>query len=647
MKNKKNFYITTPIYYPNAKPHIGSLYTTLLADVFSRTMQIFEKNLFFLTGTDEHGQKVFEAAEKEKKEINLFLNEIVDSFKENWKNWNINYSIFMRTTNQYHQKAVCDWIILMQEKGFIYKSNYEGWYSKDSESFLHEKDIFEKNNDGIPLDPVSKKPAIWIKQEAYFFKLSAFQDKLLKFYENNQKWIILYEKMEEIVSFVRSGLKDLCISRSKKDLSWGIPFPNDSNHVVYVWADALNNYITAIGYLQKNREEDFNSLWPADLQILGKDISRFHAVYWPAFLMASDLELPKNLLVHGWILVNNEKMSKSLGNVIDPNYLLEKYGLDKCRYFLIRHFAITQDCTFSYCDFEEKTNAELCDNLGNLIQRVLSLIKKNNNCLNVNAPEKLESDEENLYQKSLEMLNNFKKLATEDYMLHKAYHILWSYIDLVNAYIHKKEPWKLLTKNDYINFEKTMSACLHAIRQITFLIWPIMPETAEKIANLIGLKLSKENLIYFSDLKKEWNLNFQIKNDIYPIFEKIIIEKKIIEEIVQVKKEENSISFDYFLKTILRVGEIIEINEIKNSDKLYEFKVDFGNEVGIKTICSGIKKYYKIEELKNIKVVFIENLEPRKLCGTVSEGMILTVENNGIPQIIKVDYSVKKGTRLK
>ena len=649
MKNKNKIYITTPIYYPNAKPHIGSLYTTLLADVFSRIFKIFKNEVFFLTGTDEHGQKVFEASEKEKKEISTFLDEIVLSFKNNWKSWDIDYSIFMRTTDEYHKKAVQNWIILMQEKGFIYKSNYEGWYSKESESFLLEKDIFEKNEEGVPFDPISKKLAIWIKQEAYFFKLSSFQDQLLDFYQKNKKWIVPSEKMEEIISFVKSGLKDLCISRSKKDLSWGIDFPNDPNHVIYVLADALNNYITAIEYLQKDKIDKFDSIWPADLQIMGKDILRFHAIYWPAFLMASDLELPKKLLVHGWILVDNQKMSKSLGNVIDPIYILEKYGLDKCRYFLTRHFSITQDCIFSYKDFEEKTNAELCDNFGNLIQRILSLIKKYNK-FEINAPKKLNIDEEDLYQKSIQMLNNFEQFSINDYMLHKAYNSLWTFIDQINAYIHKKEPWKLLSNNNFIDFENTISACLNAIKQVTVLIWPIMPETSERIADLIGINFSKSNLIYFDELKKEWSFNFKIKNEISPIFKKIEIEKKdkkINIENIENKNIRELISFDYFLKTELRVGEIIEVNEIKNSDKLYQFKVDFGEEIGIKTICSGIKKYYKIEELKNIKVVFIENLEPRKLCGTISEGMILTTEENGIPKIIKIDNSIKNGTLLK
>lgn len=646
---KKNFYITTPIYYPNGKPHIGSLYTTLLADVFSGISKIMGKTVTFLTGTDEHGQKVYEASQKEGKDIKVFLDEIVKEFKNCWEEWNIDYSIFIRTTDEYHEEAVKKWIIKLQEKNLIYKATYEGWYSRESEAFLTEKDINEKNQEGTPLCPVSKRPAIWIKQDAYFFKLSAFQERLLKFYEENKNWIVPSERAEEIISFVKSGLKDLCISRQKNDMSWGIDFPNDSEHVIYVWADALNNYLTGVGYLQEGKEEIFNKNWPADLQIMGKDISRFHTVYWPAFLMASDLELPKKMIVHGWILVNNEKMSKSLGNVISPSYLAEKYGVDKSRYFLIRHSSITQDTSFSYEDFEEKTNAELCDNYGNLIQRVLSLVKKRG----ILKIERFEYKEEELYKKSLKMLEDFTKFYEEGF-LNRAYNSLWNYIDSINVYVHSNEPWKLLSENKIEDFNKVIFFALNAIKQISVLVWPVTKDSAEKALKLIGIEMNKNNLINIEELK-DWGRDFDfdrslLNNQIEPIFKKILIEKKMKEENKkeELMKENNLINFDHFAKVILRVGEIKEVNEVKNSDKLFEFKVDFGNEIGIKTICAGVKKFYEKSDLLNLKTVFAENLEPRKLCGTISEGMTLMAENeSGIPTFLKIENSVKNGTRLK
>ena len=318
---KKSFYITTPIYYPNAKPHIGSIYSTVLADIFARYAKLGKQNVVFLTGLDEHGQKVYQAAEKANKSPQVFVNDLADIFKAIFKRWNIDYTIFMRTTDDFHKKAIKQWIIDLQNKGFIYKSEYKGWYSVGSEAFLLEKDCELKNKEGIPICPITQKPAIWVCQEAYFFKLSFFENQLLDFFNKNPYFITPKERTEEVISFIKSGLKDLCISRLAKDLSWGIPFPNDENHVVYVWADALNNYITAIGYLQNNNE--FDQVWPCDIHVMAKDIIRFHAVYWIAFLLAADLPLPKKELVHGWLLVNNQKMSKSLDNVINPISILE------------------------------------------------------------------------------------------------------------------------------------------------------------------------------------------------------------------------------------------------------------------------------------------------------------------------------------
>jgi methionyl-tRNA synthetase len=649
MNKNKNFYITTPIYYPNAKAHIGTLYSTIIADVFSRIAKLNGLNSIFLTGLDEHGQKVFESAQNNNKDPQKHVDEMTENFKNTFKLWDIDYTIFMRTTNEFHKKAVQKWIQNLIEKDLIYKANYEGWYSKSEESFILEKEIKKWDENKKPLCPFSEKPLEFISQEAYYFRLSEFQEKLLEFYSKNPKWIIPHERQEEVISFVKNGLKDLCISRLKKDLSWGIEFPGDKNHIVYVWADALNNYITSIGYLQDEKKNEFEEIWPANFHVMGKDILRFHAIYWPAFLMASDLELPKHLIIHGWILYNKQKMSKSQGNTIDPEYLLERYGKDKCRYFFVRHFPITQDGHFCYEDFEEKTNAELSDSLGNLVQRILSLIKKKNIEI-IKSPEKFEDEEKSLYKKSIETIDEFINQFNLG-MIHKSYSSLWHFIDNVNSYIHKKEPWKKNAKD----FEIIASAILHSIKQIAVLSWPIIPETSIKILNYIGIKKLDFTYSNIENIKKSWEENFKIYENFSPIFEKVLEEKntelqnKKENEMETLNKEEiknNKINFDYFKKVVLMVGEIKEVHEIEKSDKLYRLLVDFGEEK-LRTICSGIKNFYKKEDLLGIKAVFVENLEPRKMLGFDSEGMILTTKNDsGIPIIVQVSKEIEAGTVL-
>jgi methionyl-tRNA synthetase len=641
---KKNFYLTTPIYYINAKPHIGSLYTTLIADTISRLMKLFGHNTIFLTGTDEHGQKVEEAAKLKNKKTKEFADELVKKFYETWENWNIKYDIFIRTTDEYHIKSVQKWVENLTKKGFIYKGKYEGWYSISSESFILEKDIESKNEKGTPLCPISGKEAIWVSQDAYFFKLSIFEEPLLKFFEENPKFIVpSSERINEIISFIKGGLNDLCISRLKKDLSWGIPYPNDDEHVLYVWADALNNYLTAIGYLQKNKEIEFTETWPCDLHLLGKDIIKFHTIYWLAFLMASELKLPKNELVHGWILVDNKKMSKSLGNVITPKELLNKYHRDVARYYLIRHIPTTQDSTFSYDDLEERNNSELADSLGNLLQRLIVLSIKNN--LNeIKYREELNIKNSSLYKELLLLIESIKK-DLESYSLHKIYTSIWKYISLINAYLHESQPWKIKDNKD--EFEKIISICFQSLYSVAILIWPVMPEKSLQILSKMGFENNSNETPDFIKNLSLWNKSFKLKELEKPLFIKF---EKTMEEIKKEEKQEiinnNFIDFDTFKKIELRVGEILEIREIIKSDKLYSLTVDFG-EFGQKNILSGIKKYYKPEELKNIKVAFVFNLEPRSMLSEKSEGMILTTKtDSNMPLIVKIDNSIKNGTIL-
>lgn len=646
---KKKFYITTPIYYPNAEPHIGSLYTTVLADVISRYQQILGKDVFFLTGTDEHGQKIQETALKAEKSPKSFVDSIIPIFKDTFNAFHIKYSLFMRTTNEDHILVVQKWIHKMIEREHIYKSFYEGWYLSVSESFIQEKDILERDIDGTPLCSISKKRAEWIREEAYFFKLSEFEKPLLDFLDKNPDWIIPFERKNEVVEFIKSGLKDLCISRSKKQLSWGIPFPGDNDFVVYVWADALNNYITGAGYLLD--EKKFNEIWPADIQLIGKDILRFHAIFWPAFLMASDLPLPKHLLTHGWILVNNQKMSKSLGNVVNPMDLLNKYGVDRVRYYLTKYIPITQDGSFSDLDLEEKTDHDLSNTFGNLIQRIITLSIKNEYTV-VSLEYPLSVKASKIFEESLLMVKEFKKEMDRCYF-HIAYTRLMEFLYKVNSYVNDTEPWKVF-KNDIEEFKEIVGVCLNSIYTSAVLLSPILVEQLSSVFSQLGIK---ENNLSIDDILV-WNKIFYINNPviIYPSIiqkkEKNIIktEKNKMEE-KEVKKiinETKEITIDDFTKIEIRVGYILAVEDIQKSDKLYKLTVDFGSEYGKRIICSGVKEYFNKEDILGKKTAFVYNLQKKTLRGVDSQGMILMATNSEKkPTIVQIDISVELGTLLK
>lgn len=646
---KKKFYITTPIYYPNAKPHIGSIYSTVLADIISRYVKLGNQEVVFLTGFDEHGQKVAQAAEKANKNPKMFVDELTEIFKSMLKQWNIDYTIFMRTTNQFHIDTVQQWIVDLQKKDLIYKAEYKGWYSITSESFLLEKDCELKNEHGIPLCPITQKPAIWLIQEAYFFRLSLFQDKILKFFKENPLFITPKERIEEVVSFVKGGLNDLCISRLKKDLSWGISFPNDHDHVVYVWADALNNYITAIGYLQNNKK--FNDIWPCDMHIMAKDIIRFHAVYWLAFLMAADLPLPKRELVHGWLLFNNQKMSKSLQNIVDPIDILEKYHIDSVRYYFAT-LSIKEDSNFNVIDLEKKHNSDLCDNLSNLLQRMLILCnKKNIFSLNFNY-NILSDDYKNIILYGIKIINQIQKEIFDGNFI-KITQLIMSYLNQLNSFFHQQQPWK---EDNILKIEQIMNVIAFGLFQAAVLLYPIMPEKMSNILLVLGINFHEISFDFIKDLS-ERIFKLTLPKDY--IFKKINInsdrvilnnEHKIIQEdeclINNNDKLISYISFDQFLKHIILVGKIIQVDDIVKSEKLYYLTVDFGLE-GIKKIASGIKLYYKKEDLIGIQSIFSFNLEPRSLCGVISSGMILMVKDiSGVPQLIKISDGVISGTRI-
>lgn len=638
-ESKNKFYVTTPIYYVTAKPHLGSLYSTLIADVAKRWNQLQGKKTFFVTGTDEHGQKVAQAAEKAGKDPQEFVDSFIPAYKDMWQKYDIVYDNFIRTTDTYHVKAVQQWIKDLQKSGDIYKSFYKGWYCTPCETFVTETESEKK--DGSFLCPSCNRPTKEVAEETYFFKLSAYQDKLLKFYKENPNFIVPKERAKEVINFVKGGLKDLSISRTTVD--WGVAFPDDKKHVAYVWADALNNYITAVGYGQKGKEQEFNMWWPADLHVLGKDIVRFHAIYWPAFLMASNLPLPKQLLVHGWIKVDQKKMSKSLGNAVDPQVLLDAYGAEPVRYYLLRQMSITQDGDFSIIDLEQRIASDLANDLGNLLNRMTSLAAKNN-VIEVVAPKVWAEDAIDLRDESLNLIEDYATYMS-DYTFHMALARVWKFINQVNAYFHGQEPWKI-AKIDKNGFIQILSATCHSLYTIAHLLWPVMPKKMEELLKSLGVTFTlKNNTIDTLEFGK-WQTTFML-HKIEPLFEKPEERTKDMSEARQTEKAVDYIKIDDFAKVHLIVGTIEQCEKLEGSDKLLKLQVNCG-DYGVRQILSGIKKHYSAQDLLNKQGVFVVNLKPRKMMGIESQGMMLFVEgeNDTLP-FVTVSGLVSNGSRLR
>ncbi|MFC1842575.1 methionine--tRNA ligase [Candidatus Dependentiae bacterium] len=644
--DEKKFYVTTPIYYVTAKPHLGSLYSTVLADVVSRWNKLQGKKTFFLTGTDEHGQKVAAAAEKAGKQPKEFVDGFIDAYKNTFKDYETEYDHFIRTTDPYHEKAVQGWLKMMLDKGEIYKDFYKGWYCPQCELFVKEREEDEPKG---PKCPDCERETVVVSEECYFFKLSKYQDKLLKFYKENPDFVVPKERLKEVINFVKSGLKDLSISRTK--ISWGIPFPGDEKHVTYVWADALNNYITAIGYGQSTKKEDFDFWWPADLHIMAKDILRFHAIYWPAFLMASGLPLPKRMLVHGWITVDKKKMSKSFGNVVDPNVLKDLYGVEPVRYYLVRQMAINQDGDFSIEDLEQRIASDLANDLGNLLNRMVTLAYKNDAKV-LKAPEIWPESVLELRDLSLNMISDFQSYMS-DYQFHMALACLWKFINKVNAFFHAQEPWKL-AKKDRDAFLTVLSATAHSLRVIAVLLWPIMPKKMEALLGSLGMsfKLDKN---WLEDISLgNWNKTFTL-NKIDTLFKKPALDEKQEGKMVEEKtlrqaqddREQDYIKIDDFAKVHLVVGQILEAEDVQDSNKLIKLQVDCGS-YGKRQVFAGVKKFYSPEDLIGKQGVFVVNLKPRKMMGMESQGMMLFAEGDDKKlQMVTISAPVPNGTRLR
>lgn len=660
MNNVSNkFYVTTPIYYVTARPHLGNLYSTLLADVAARYHKIAGQDVFFLTGTDEHGQKVAQAAEKAGMHPREFTDSFIQPFRDVWKTYHFSYDYFIRTTDHNHITAVQNWLQKLLDQGDIYQGSYEGWYCTPCETFVTEKGS-QDVEPGAPLICLDcSRPTTSVSETCYFFKLSAYQDKLLEFYEQNPHFISPKERMAEVMSFVKSGLKDLSISRST--ISWGIPFPQDDAHVTYVWADALNNYITAIGYGDTARQDEFAKWWPADLQILGKDIARFHAVYWPAFLMASGLALPKKLLVHGWIKIADQKMSKSLGNAVDPVQLATDYGVDEVRYYLTRKMAITQDSEFKFQDLEQSINSELANAFGNLLHRMSTLVIKHN-CQHLQPPAMWSASTLKLQQQCQEIVDEVW-LLVEQGMFYRAVGRIWDYINLVNAFLHEHEPWKIV-QHDREKFIEIMSATAHSLQIIGLLLWPVMPVKMELLLASLGspLQLHKDykqamkiiswkNSFVITQIAALFKKTEIVKDEMITTENRVGVQEKIMVQkndspIVVATSEKDCIGIEDFAKLDLRIGTIVACQVVEGSDKLLRSQVDFG-DIGMRQVLSGIRKAYTAEQMVGKQALFVINLKPRKMMGYDSQGMMLLALDQSVGlQVMTPEQQVKPGTQV-
>ena len=504
----KNYYITTPIYYPSAKPHMGHAYSSIIADFFARFKRIQGYNVFFLTGTDEHGQKIQRAAEKEGIDPKSFCDEISKTFKELSKILNLSNNDFIRTTENRHFKSVENLWNILEKKGEIYLSKYSGWYSVSDEAFYSEDEIESMDNKKIAKS--SGSAVEWIEEESYFFKLSKWQEPLLKFYSENPNFILPETRKNEVISFVKSGLKDLSVSR--KSFSWGIKVPSNKDHVIYVWLDALTNYISALNYPDTDNKL-YKNYWPATLHLIGKDILRFHAVYWPAFLLAADIPTPKRVYGHGWILSGEEKMSKSKGNILDPIEIIENYGLDTLRYYLLKEVSFGNDGSISKEKLENCINSDLANNFGNLCQRVLSFADKN--CSSIIPKHKFTNEDLTILNSMTDLDKIISFIDSQD--INQYMNFIVDRLFASNKYFNDQEPWK--KKDDELRLSTIVYTAIELIRKISILLYPVMPQTTVKVLKTFNIE---ENQIDFLTLQNNEILKENDKiNKLDILFKKI------------------------------------------------------------------------------------------------------------------------------
>lgn len=632
---KKPYYITTPIYYPSTNLHIGNTYTTVAADAIARFKRLTGHEVMFLTGTDEHGQKIERIANEKGITPKEHVDEIVAGIKDLWKMMNISYDKFIRTTDDYHVKAVQEIFKKLYDQGDIYKDSYEGLYCTPCESFWTETQLVNGNC------PDCGRPVEKAKEEAYFFKMSKYADRLIQYIEEHPDFIQPESRKNEMLNnFLRPGLQDLCVSRTS--FTWGIPVSFDEKHVIYVWIDALSNYITALGYGQENQEL-YKKFWPADVHLIGKDILRFHTIYWPIMLMALGLELPKQVFGHGWLLVDGGKMSKSKGNVVDPVVLVNMFGADAVRYYLLREIPFGSDGLFNNEIFIKKVNTDLANDLGNLLSRTIAMVYKYFDGV-IQAPTCKESIDDELINLALSTPGKVEA-SIDALKIPEALESIWTLISRANKYIDETTPW-ILAKDEEKKerLGTVLYNLLETLRFVSVMISPFLTETSIKIDAQLNTKVTTwESLKEFNGTVAGDKV---VKGDV--IFPRIDVEEKLAElealkpapvkpaneELVKnpIKEE---ITIDDFDKIDLRVVKVLECEPVKKAKKLLKLKVDLGGEE--RQVISGIAQYYKPEELVGKYVVLVANLKPVKLRGELSQGMILAAAPSDDSELLLVN----------
>jgi methionyl-tRNA synthetase len=636
------FYLTTPIYYVNAEPHLGHAYTTVVADVIARSRRLLGEEVFFLTGTDEHGQKVERAAKARGMTPQAFTDEISKTFSRLFRHLEISNDDFIRTTEPRHHRAAQEIWRRVRDRGFLYKDTYEGWYCATDESFIPETQLVNGRC------PDCGGGVERLSEESYFFRLSAFEQPLLALYDKTPDFITPETRRNEVLAFVKAGLKDLSVSRTS--FKWGIPVPDDPKHVMYVWFDALTNYITSVGF--PDDPERFKKFWPADLHLVGKEIARFHAVFWPAFLMAAGLDVPKHIVAHGWWMMNEAKMSKSLGNVVGPESYTKVFGVDAFRYFMLREMTLGHDANFTDEAFLTRYNADLANDLGNLVSRATTMIHRY--CGGVIPQPSADHEDVSLRRRLDEVAPFVQSCMSESFQFSAALRDVWEVISLTNKYIASREPWALAkneSRHNELNGVLYQSA--DVLRVTAALIQPVMPGTTARIRQMLGIEPHDWTPLQNTRLKPGTRLG-----KIEPLFPRI---DKTVEELRQMADQQNSpastsqepsptiqnpapaaaqvgdrISIDEFMKIELRTAKVVAAEAVPKSKKLVKLQVDLGTEQ--RTILAGIAEAYQPETLVGRTIVVVANLKPAKLMGIESNGMVLAASpEGGQPVLLNVD----------